>query len=43
MDDAIHWARLGIAEGARAITGEEMKPYIEYLLKNGAEFIACKA
>jgi len=43
MDDAIHWARLGIAEGARAVTGEEMKPYIDYLTKHGAEIIACKA
>ncbi len=43
VDDAIHWAQLGMAEGVRAATGEEMKPFIDYLVKNNAEIIACKA
>jgi predicted peroxiredoxin len=43
VDDAIHWAQLGMAEGVRAATGEEMKPFIDYLVKNQAEIIACKA
>ncbi len=43
VDDAIHWAQLGMAEGVRAATGEEMKPFIDYLAKNNAEIIACKA
>jgi len=43
IDDAVHWAQLGMAEGARAMTGEEMKPLIHYLLENGAPIYACKA
>jgi uncharacterized protein involved in oxidation of intracellular sulfur len=43
MEEAIFWARLGYAEGARTSTGEEMKPFITYLLGNGAEIFACKA
>jgi predicted peroxiredoxin len=43
VDDAIHWAQLGMAEGVRAATGEEMKPFIDYLVNNHAEIIACKA
>jgi uncharacterized protein involved in oxidation of intracellular sulfur len=43
VDDAIHWAQLGMAEGVRAATGEEMKPFIDYLVKNECEIIACKA
>jgi uncharacterized protein involved in oxidation of intracellular sulfur len=43
IDDAVHWAQLGMAEGARASTGEEMKPLIEYLLGGGAPIYACKA
>ena len=43
IDDAIHWAQLGMAEGVRAATGEEMKPFIDYLMGRGAEMIACKA
>ena len=43
VDDAIHWAQLGMAEGVRAATGEGMKPFIDYLVKNQAEIIACKA
>jgi hypothetical protein len=43
IDDAIHWAQLVMAAGVRASTGEEMKPFIDYLMGNGAEMIACKA
>jgi predicted peroxiredoxin len=43
VDDAIHWAQVGMAEGARASTGEEMKPFIDYLVENNTEIIACKA
>jgi predicted peroxiredoxin len=43
IDDAIHWAQLGMAEGVRASTGEEMKPFIDYLMNHGAELFACKA
>jgi predicted peroxiredoxin len=43
VDDAIHWAQLGMAEGVRASTGEEMKPLIDFLMTNGSDIIACKA
>lgn len=43
VDDAIHWAQLGMAEGVRAATGEEMKPFIDYLVNNDCEIVACKA
>jgi len=43
IDDAVHWAQLGMAESARASTGEEMKPLIDSLLKGGAPIYACKA
>lgn len=43
VDDAISWAQFGMAESAKAITGEEMKPLIDYLLENDADIIACKA
>ena len=43
IDDAIHWAQLGMAEGIRAATGEEMKPFINYLMENDSAIIACKA
>jgi len=43
VDDAIHWAQLGMAENIRAATGEEMKPFIDYLLKHESEIVACRA
>ncbi|MGD2126549.1 MAG: DsrE family protein [Desulfobacteraceae bacterium] len=43
IDDAVHWAQLGMAEGARAVTGEEMKPFIDHLLDNQTPVYACKA
>ena len=43
IDDAVSWAQFGMAETAKALTGEEMKPLIDYLLGNDAELYACKA
>ena len=43
VDDAIHWSQLGMAEGIRAATGEEMKPFIDYLLQHDTEIVACRA
>ncbi|MBW1895874.1 MAG: DsrE family protein [Deltaproteobacteria bacterium] len=43
VDDAIQWAQLGMADTAKALTGEEMKPFIDYLTKRGAPIYACKA
>ena len=42
-DDAINWGQLGMADTAKALTGEEMKPFIDYLVENGAPIYACKA
>jgi len=36
VDDAIHWAQFGMAEGVKASTGEEMKLFIDYLMEHGA-------
>ena len=43
VDDAISWGQLGMANTAKALTGEEMKPLIDYLIGNKADIIACKA
>lgn len=43
VDDAIHWAQFGMAEGVKASTGEEMKPFIDYLTEHGATIYVCKA
>lgn len=43
IDDAVIWAQLGMADGVKAVTGEEMKPFIDYLVENGSPIIACKA
>ena len=43
IDDAIHWAQFGMAEGVRASTGEEMKPFIDYLSEHDSPIYACKA
>ena len=43
VDDAVAWTQFGMADSAKALTGEEMKPLIDYLLENKAEITACKA
>ena len=43
LEEAILWARLGYAEGAKTSTGDEMAPFITYLMGNGAEIFVCKA
>ena len=43
IDEAVIWAQLGMSEGVKAITGEEMKPFIDYLVEKGAPIYACKA
>ena len=43
MEEAINWARPGMADGVRTSTGDEMKPFIDYLMGHGAEIFACKA
>ena len=43
IDDAIHWAQLGMAEGIRSSTGEHMKDLLDQIGKNGTPIYVCKA
>ena len=43
VDDAVAWAQFGMANSAKALTGEEMKPLIDSLVENNAEITACRA
>ncbi|MFO7817101.1 MAG: DsrE family protein [Thermodesulfobacteriota bacterium] len=43
IDDAIHWAQLGMAEGIRSTTGEDMSEMIGRLVKKGGRLHVCKA
>lgn len=43
IDDAIHWAQWGMAEGIRASTGEHMKELLDKLVEMGAPIHVCKA
>ena len=43
IDDAIHWAQLGMAEGIRSSTGEHMKDLVDQLIKHKTPIHVCKA
>ena len=43
LDDAIHWAQWGIADGIYASTGEHMKDLLNKLLELNAPVHVCKA
>lgn len=43
IDDAIHWAQLGMADGIRSSTGEHMKDLLEKLSKAETLIHVCKA
>ncbi|MFZ7111161.1 MAG: DsrE family protein [Desulfatiglandales bacterium] len=43
IDDAIHWAQLGMAEGIRASTGEHMKDLLDKLIERKTSIHVCKA
>ena len=43
IDDAIHWAQLGMAEGIRASTGEHMKDLLDKLIERKTPIHVCKA
>jgi uncharacterized protein involved in oxidation of intracellular sulfur len=43
IDDAVNWAQLGMAETAKALTGEEMKPFLDFLTEHDTPIYACKA
>ncbi len=43
IDDAIHWAQIGMAEGIRSTTGEHMKDLLDELIKAKTPIHVCKA
>lgn len=43
IDDAIHWAQMGMAEGIRSSTGEQMKDMLDELVKSNSQIHVCKA
>jgi uncharacterized protein involved in oxidation of intracellular sulfur len=43
IDDAIHWAQLGMAEGIRSSTGEHMKDLLDQLIAKKTPIHVCKA
>lgn len=43
IDDAIHWAQLGMAEGIRSTTGEHMKDLLGKLISTRTPIHVCKA
>jgi sulfur relay (sulfurtransferase) complex TusBCD TusD component (DsrE family) len=43
IDDAIHWAQLGMAEGIRSSTGEHMKDLLDQLITAKTTIHVCKA
>jgi len=43
IDDAVHWAQIGMAEGIRSTTGEVMKDFLDQLIGRNCPLHACKA
>jgi sulfur relay (sulfurtransferase) complex TusBCD TusD component (DsrE family) len=43
IDDAIHWAQMGMAEGIRSTTGEHMKDMLDKLVAQKCPIHVCKA
>jgi uncharacterized protein involved in oxidation of intracellular sulfur len=43
IDDAIHWAQIGMAEGIRSSTGEHMKDLLDKLISHKTPIHVCKA
>ena len=43
IDDAIHWAQLGMAEGIRSSTGEHMRDLLDQLISCKTPIHVCKA
>jgi len=43
IDDAIHWAQLGMAEGIRSTTGEHMKDLLDELIRKKTPIHVCAA
>jgi uncharacterized protein involved in oxidation of intracellular sulfur len=43
IDDAIHWAQIGMAQGIRSSTGEHMKDLLEKIISRKTPIHVCKA
>lgn len=43
IDDAVHWAQLGMADGIRSSTGEHMKDLLDKLIENKTPIHVCEA
>ena len=43
IDEAVHWAQVGMAEGIRASTGEAMKDFLDKLIIHQNILHVCKA
>jgi sulfur relay (sulfurtransferase) complex TusBCD TusD component (DsrE family) len=43
IDDAIHWAQMGMAEGIRTSTGEHMKDMLDKIVGKKSPIHVCKA
>jgi sulfur relay (sulfurtransferase) complex TusBCD TusD component (DsrE family) len=43
IDEAVHWAQVGMAEGIRASTGEAMREFLDKLIINKNIIHVCKA
>ncbi|GLI32606.1 DsrE family protein [Desulforhabdus amnigena] len=43
IDDAIHWAQIGMAEGIRSSTGEHLKDLLDDLIVHKSPIHVCKA
>ena len=43
IDEAVHWAQVGMAEGIRASTGEAMKDFLNKLINKKSPIHVCKA
>jgi sulfur relay (sulfurtransferase) complex TusBCD TusD component (DsrE family) len=43
IDDAIHWAQIGMAEGIRSSTGEHLKELLDKLVARKCPIHVCKA
>ena len=43
IDDAVHWAQLGMAQGIRSTTGEHMKDLLDKLIENKTPIHVCSA
>ncbi len=41
VDDAVCFAKIGMADNVKAPTGDEMKPYLDSLIENNVPILVC--